>query len=115
MKTSFLVFWYQCYIFLFSIVSQLTLTPDRILAIIQVALFDGDCPHDWLFPRAGAVVCHGGCGTVHAALTAGCPVVVTPAKPDDSDQVDVNCCCLVLVLVLFVAVVGVVELVLLQY
>jgi UDP:flavonoid glycosyltransferase YjiC (YdhE family) len=51
-----------------------------------VALFDGEVPHDWLFARASAVVCHGGGGTVHAALTAGCPVVVSPVKPDDSSQ-----------------------------
>jgi len=62
------------------------LARNLLTADSTVVLFDGDCPHDWLFSRAGAVACHGGAGTVHAALTAGCPVVVSPAKPDDSDQ-----------------------------
>jgi UDP:flavonoid glycosyltransferase YjiC (YdhE family) len=62
--------------------------PARNLLVADptVVLFDGDCPHDWLFARAGVVVCHGGAGTVHAALSAGTPCVVSPCKPDDSDQ-----------------------------
>eukprot|EP00741_Cyanophora_paradoxa_P012471 tig00020610_g12050.t1 len=35
-------------------------------------------PHDWLFPKCAAVICHGGAGTVQAALHAGRPVVVLP-------------------------------------
>jgi len=51
-----------------------------------VVLFDGDCPHDWLFPRASAVCCHGGAGTVHACVAAGVPCVVSPCQVDDTDQ-----------------------------
>jgi UDP:flavonoid glycosyltransferase YjiC (YdhE family) len=35
-------------------------------------------PHDWLFPRAAAVVHHGGAGTTAAALRAGVPSIVVP-------------------------------------
>src|SRR5205085_2800708 len=39
-------------------------------------------PHDWLFPRAAAVVHHGGAGTTAAALRAGIPSVVVPFMAD---------------------------------
>jgi UDP:flavonoid glycosyltransferase YjiC (YdhE family) len=39
-------------------------------------------PHDWLFPRAAAVVHHGGAGTTGAALQAGVPSVVVPFMAD---------------------------------
>ncbi|MCP2262523.1 sterol 3beta-glucosyltransferase [Streptoalloteichus tenebrarius] len=39
-------------------------------------------PHDWLFPRVGAVVHHGGGGTTAAALAAGRPQVVCPFVAD---------------------------------
>lgn len=35
-------------------------------------------PHDWLFPRATAVVHHGGAGTTAAGLRAGVPSIVVP-------------------------------------
>jgi sterol 3beta-glucosyltransferase len=35
-------------------------------------------PHDWLFPRAAAVIHHGGAGTTAAALRAGVPSVILP-------------------------------------
>ena len=35
-------------------------------------------PHDWLFPRMGAVVHHGGAGTTGASLRAGKPTTVIP-------------------------------------
>ena len=35
-------------------------------------------PHDWLFPRVGAVVHHGGAGTTAAGLRAGKPSVICP-------------------------------------
>jgi sterol 3beta-glucosyltransferase len=41
-----------------------------------------DVPHEWLFPRVAAVVCHGGSGTVSAALRAGTPSVVVPYLAD---------------------------------
>jgi UDP:flavonoid glycosyltransferase YjiC (YdhE family) len=50
-----------------------------------VVLFDGECPHNWLFSKAGAVVCHGGIGTIYTALASKCPVVVSPVS-EDSDQ-----------------------------
>jgi sterol 3beta-glucosyltransferase len=43
-------------------------------------------PHALLFARARAVVCHGGCGTVHAVLRAGTPPIVVAVLPDESDQ-----------------------------
>ena len=52
----------------------------------RVVLWHKFVPHAWLFRHAAAVVCHGGAGTVHAALTAGVPVVVSPAKSENSDQ-----------------------------
>ena len=45
-----------------------------------------EVPHDALFPRCSLVVCHGGAGTVHAALYAQCPVVTLPCLPDETDQ-----------------------------
>jgi UDP:flavonoid glycosyltransferase YjiC (YdhE family) len=38
----------------------------------------GSLPHTWLFPRACAVVHHGGFGTTASALSAGIPAVVVP-------------------------------------
>lgn len=37
-----------------------------------------NAPHDWLFPRMGAVVHHGGAGTTAAGLRAGRPTVICP-------------------------------------
>jgi len=42
----------------------------------------GDTPHDWLFPRVGVVVHHGGSGTSHSATRAGVPSVVVPFAGD---------------------------------
>ncbi len=42
----------------------------------------GDTPHDWLFPRAAAVIHHGGSGTSHSAARAGVPSIVTPFAGD---------------------------------
>lgn len=39
-------------------------------------------PHDWLYPRAAAVVHHGGAGTTAAALRAGRPAVIVPSMWD---------------------------------
>jgi sterol 3beta-glucosyltransferase len=39
-------------------------------------------PHDWLFPRAAAVVHHGGAGTTFSALRAGVPSIVVPGFAD---------------------------------
>ena len=39
-------------------------------------------PHAWLFPRAAAVVHHGGAGTTAAAFRAGVPQVVVPVTAD---------------------------------
>ena len=41
-----------------------------------------DVPHDWLFPRAAAVVHHGGAGTTAAGLRAGVPSIVVPFFAD---------------------------------
>jgi len=37
-----------------------------------------EVPYDWLFPQAGCIVHHGGCGTVAAAVRAGVPSVLLP-------------------------------------
>ncbi|MEO8287533.1 MAG: glycosyltransferase [Chloroflexota bacterium] len=49
--------------------------PESVLRVEQV-------PHDWLFPRVRAVVCHGGAGTTAAALRAGIPPVLVPFYGD---------------------------------
>lgn len=54
--------------------------------VARVCLFGGHVSYDWLFARAFLVVCHGGAGTVHAALRNGSAVVVSPAEPEASDQ-----------------------------
>src|SRR5208283_4942931 len=41
-------------------------------------------PHDWLFPRATAVIHHGGAGTTAAALRAGKPSILVPGFFDQS-------------------------------
>jgi UDP:flavonoid glycosyltransferase YjiC (YdhE family) len=41
-----------------------------------------DVPHDWLFPRAAAVVHHGGAGTTAAGLRAGVPSIIVPFFAD---------------------------------
>jgi sterol 3beta-glucosyltransferase len=42
----------------------------------------GTVPHDWLFPRCGAIVHHCGAGTTHAAVRAGVPSVPVPFTLD---------------------------------
>lgn len=42
----------------------------------------GHVPHDWLLPRVGAAVHHGGAGTVGATLRAGRPSLVCPLLGD---------------------------------
>lgn len=50
--------------------------------------FTGYAPHTWLFHRAAAVVCHGGCGTIAEAYRAGVPTVAIPAAFDHFRFVD---------------------------
>jgi sterol 3beta-glucosyltransferase len=42
----------------------------------------GAVPHDWLFPRCGALVHHCGAGTAHAAARSGVPSVPVPFALD---------------------------------
>ena len=49
--------------------------------ILRVA---GHVPYDWLLPRVGVAIHHGGAGTTAEALRAGVPSVVIPAVPDQS-------------------------------
>lgn len=49
--------------------------PDDVFLIDEV-------PHSWLFPRAYAVVSHGGAGTTAAALRAGVPAILIPTGMD---------------------------------
>lgn len=63
----------------------------RVRAVVAVGWSGGDVaapgenvyvtdqvPHAWLFPRARAIVHHGGAGTTAAALAAGRPQVICP-------------------------------------
>jgi len=43
-------------------------------------LVPGWLPHAQIMARCAAVICHGGSGTTHTALRAGCPVVAIPAE-----------------------------------
>jgi len=45
-------------------------------------LLAGFIPHDWLFSRAAAIICHGGLGTIARALRNGCPLLVEPFGND---------------------------------
>ena len=49
-------------------------------------LFMGYAPHSQLFPRAAAVIHHGGIGTTGQALRAGRPQVVVPHFGDQFDN-----------------------------
>lgn len=55
-----------------SITTQL---PSRVLRV-------GAVPHDWLFPRCGAIVHHCAAGTAHAAALSGVPSVPVPFTLD---------------------------------
>ena len=48
----------------------------------QHVLHAGDVPHDWLLPRAAAVVHQAGAGVTAAALRAGVPSVTLPMHTD---------------------------------
>ncbi len=50
--------------------------PDEVFPIEWI-------PFDWLFPQMAAVVHHGGCGTVAAALRAGVPNIIVPYNYDN--------------------------------
>lgn len=47
-------------------------------ALPETILRLDEAPHDWLLPRAAAMVHHGGAGTTAAALRAGIPSLVVP-------------------------------------
>jgi UDP:flavonoid glycosyltransferase YjiC (YdhE family) len=49
--------------------------PDHVFKIEET-------PHDWLFPRAAAVVHHGGVGTAAAGFRAGVPSILVPFFSD---------------------------------
>jgi len=55
------------------------LTADKLPS--SVFLLDG-APHEWLFPRMGAVIHHGGAGTTAAGLRAGVPSGVVAHMAD---------------------------------
>ena len=42
------------------------------------------CPHEWLLPRCGVMVHHGGAGTLSACLRAGVPSVVCSVYGDQA-------------------------------
>lgn len=51
--------------------------PSSVLACSEI-------PHSWLFPKAAAVVHHGGAGTTAASLAAGRSTIVTPVFGDQA-------------------------------
>jgi MGT family glycosyltransferase len=58
------------------------LSPDLLGQIPPNVRVERFVPQDDVLPRAAAVVCHGGSGTVLGALAAGLPLVVTPMFAD---------------------------------
>jgi sterol 3beta-glucosyltransferase len=48
----------------------------------------GATPHDWLFPRTGMAIHHGGSGTTHSAARAGVPSIVAPFAGDQAFWAD---------------------------
>jgi len=42
----------------------------------------GPCPHDWLLPKTGGVIHHGGAGTTAAGIRYGLPTLVCPLQGD---------------------------------
>jgi UDP:flavonoid glycosyltransferase YjiC (YdhE family) len=54
--------------------------PSRDVLVVERA------PHQLLFPRAGAIVLHGGIGTTGQALLSGRPVLVVPHGHDQFDN-----------------------------
>mmetsp|Transcript_40771 Transcript_40771/g.93810 ORF Transcript_40771/g.93810 Transcript_40771/m.93810 type:complete len:626 (-) Transcript_40771:234-2111(-) len=51
----------------------------ELIAYAEAHIFElPAAPHTWLFPKCGAVVHHGGAGTLAAGLKAGCPTVICP-------------------------------------
>lgn len=55
---------------------------DHARALPSTVLALDAAPHAWVFPRAAAVVHHGGAGTTGAAFRAGIPQVVVPVGTD---------------------------------
>jgi UDP:flavonoid glycosyltransferase YjiC (YdhE family) len=53
--------------------------PDLDPSMVRVVDY---VPHDWLLPRAAALIAHGGIGTVARAIRAGCPILVEPYGND---------------------------------
>ncbi|HEY5810823.1 MAG TPA: nucleotide disphospho-sugar-binding domain-containing protein, partial [Povalibacter sp.] len=41
-----------------------------------------DVPHEWLLPRVGVAIHHGGAGTTHTAARAGVPQIILPIGGD---------------------------------
>jgi UDP:flavonoid glycosyltransferase YjiC (YdhE family) len=52
--------------------------PMKQLSIPETVYHAGSIPHDWLLPRATALVHHGGFGTTAAGFKAGVPAMVIP-------------------------------------
>jgi UDP:flavonoid glycosyltransferase YjiC (YdhE family) len=48
----------------------------------EAVRFTGSLPHAWLFPRAAAIIHHGGVGTTARALRCGRPMLVEPYGND---------------------------------
>ena len=48
----------------------------------NVLFLDQHVPHAWLLPKAEWFVCHGGVGTMHAALRAQVPTIIVPFLGD---------------------------------
>ena len=56
----------------------------KSLKSTRTVFFTDEIPHDWLFPRVGAVVHHGGAGTTAAGLRYGKPTLIIPFAGDQA-------------------------------
>lgn len=56
--------------------------PTHLGQVSESVFVAGYVPHNWLFPRAAAVVLHGGAGTTAALLRAGVPGIFVPHLHD---------------------------------
>jgi UDP:flavonoid glycosyltransferase YjiC (YdhE family) len=52
--------------------------PMKRLSIPETVFHAGSIPHDWLLPRASALIHHGGFGTTASGFKAGIPALVIP-------------------------------------
>lgn len=62
--------------------------PDEAARAERRILLLSRTSHEYLFPRCACTVHHGGAGTIHAALRAGVPTIVSPLAVDQFGNAD---------------------------